>query len=84
MPASAGPSKTNAAAVAALVIGLVSVLIVLFVSIPIGAILGLIAVGTGGYGRQKATTQGGMPLAIAGMVLGWASVGLQLFAALTD
>ena len=84
MPASAGPSKINAAAVAALAIGIISVIIVLFVSIPIGAILGLIAVGVGNYGRQQAATKGGMPLAVAGMVLGWVSVGLQLYAAIAD
>lgn len=75
---------TNVAAIVALIVGIVSVIIVLFVSIPIGAILGLIAVGVGNYGRQQARTQGGMPIAIAGMVLGWASVGLQLYAAITD
>jgi hypothetical protein len=84
VPASPDPSKTNAAAIIALVVGLASVVIVLFVSIPIGAIMGLIAVGVGNYGRQQARTQGAMPLAIAGMVLGWGSVGLQLYAAIAD
>lgn len=74
----------NTAAIVALVIGIVSVVIVLFISIPIGAILGLVAVGVGNFGRQQARTKGGMPLAIAGMVLGWGSVALQLVAAITD
>ena len=83
MPSPA-PLGKNVPAIIALVVGIVSVIIVLFVSIPIGAILGLIAVGVGNYGRQKAATEGGMPLAVAGMVLGWVSVGLQLYAAIAD
>ena len=83
MPSPAPLSK-NVPAIIALIIGVVSVIIVVFVSIPIGAILGLIAVGVGNYGRQKAATEGGMPLAVTGMVLGWVSVGLQLLAAIAD
>ena len=83
MPAP-GSGSTNVPAIVALVIGIASVVIVLFVSIPIGAIMGLIAVGVGNYGRQQAATKGGMPLAVAAMVFGWASVALQLYAAIVD
>jgi hypothetical protein len=76
--------QVNAAAIISLVIGIVAVVIGLFVSVPIGAILGLVAVGVGAVGRQQAGLKGGLPLAIAGIVLGWVAVAIQLIAAFID
>ena len=77
-------SNVNVPAIVSLALGILGVIIVLFVSILIGAILGLIAIGLGNYGRQQAATKGGLPLAIAGIVFGAICIGLQLYASFLD
>jgi hypothetical protein len=71
-------------AIASVFVGVAAVVIVLFISVIIGAILGFVAIGLGGIGRGHAQTKGGMPIAIAGMVLGWVAVGLQIYVAIAD
>jgi hypothetical protein len=65
-------------------VGVVAVVIGLFVSVIIGAILGFVAVALGGWARGQAKTKGGMPLAIAGIVLGWIAIGLNIYVAIAD
>jgi hypothetical protein len=76
--------QMNPAAIISLVLGIAAVIVGLIASVAIGAILGLIAVGVGAVGRQQAALKGGLPLAIAGIVLGWVAVALQLIAAFID
>jgi hypothetical protein len=71
-------------AIVAVAAGIVAVVISLFVSVIIGAILGFVAIGLGGVARGQASTKGGMPIAIAGMVLGWIAVGLNIYVAIAD
>jgi len=71
-------------AIIAVVVGVAALVVVLWVSVVIGAILGFVAIGLGGYARGLAKTKGGMPIAIAGMVLGWIAVGLNVYVAIAD
>lgn len=71
-------------AIIAVVVGVAAVVVVLWVSVVIGAILGFVTIGLGGVARGQAKTKGGMPIAIAGMVLGWVAIGLNIYVAIAD
>jgi hypothetical protein len=65
-------SETNVLAIVSLALGIVALVLVLVVSLVIGGILGLIALGIGNAGLQWSRAHGGSgkALAIAGMVIG--------------
>lgn len=71
-------AQTNTIAIVSLVLGIVAMVLVLFVSLVIGGLVGLAALAVGNAGRAWAKAHGGagIVLAIIGMVLGILAEGL--------
>lgn len=76
----------NGPAIGSLVAGVLSVLVLLFLSIPIGLILALVGIALSGVGQNWAASRnvGGKGLAIAGLVTSLATVVLSLIGNVLD
>lgn len=74
-------SSMNGPAIGSLVAGVLSLVVLLFLSIPIGLILALVGIVLSGVGQNWASSRnvGGKGLAIAGLVTSVATVVLSLF-----
>jgi predicted RNA-binding Zn-ribbon protein involved in translation (DUF1610 family) len=73
-------SQTNGLAIASMVVGIVS-LVTLMGCFPVGAVLGIVAVVFGHMGRKQSKSMSGAiggGMAMAGLSMGWVSVGLSL------
>jgi hypothetical protein len=73
-------SVTNGPAIGSFIAGILSLVVLLFLSIVIGLILALVGIGLSGVGRNWADTRnaGGKGLAIAGLVASLATVALSV------